>query len=66
MLKLACVLIAVALLFQSAHAATVTTIAGTGVKGFSGDGGPATEARLDNPYGIARSGWGAVHLRLGE
>lgn len=30
----------------------VTTIAGTGFLGSSGDGGPATQARLNTPYGI--------------
>lgn len=31
----------------------ITTVAGTGVQGFSGDGGPAVEARLSVPWGIA-------------
>ncbi|HEY2158958.1 MAG TPA: hypothetical protein VGH33_25230 [Isosphaeraceae bacterium] len=32
---------------------TITTVAGTGKKGFGGDGGPATDALLDEPYGLA-------------
>lgn len=31
----------------------VTTIAGTGESGFSGDGGPAKDAKLSNPTGLA-------------
>ena len=31
----------------------VTTVAGTGAQGFSGDGGPATAATLNNPTAIA-------------
>ncbi|HTC76167.1 MAG TPA: Ig-like domain repeat protein [Edaphobacter sp.] len=31
----------------------ITTIAGTGTQGFSGDAGPATSATLDSPQGIA-------------
>ena len=31
----------------------ITTVAGTGERGFSGDGGPAIAAKIDNPRGIA-------------
>jgi DNA-binding beta-propeller fold protein YncE len=31
----------------------VTTVAGKGIQGFSGDGGPATSAKLNYPQGIA-------------
>ncbi|MDE0435497.1 MAG: M12 family metallopeptidase [Bryobacterales bacterium] len=31
----------------------VTTIAGTGVRGFAGDGGPAIQAQIDRPRGVA-------------
>ena len=36
----------------SLAAQSVTTMAGTGTPGFSGDGGPALKARINNPYGI--------------
>jgi sugar lactone lactonase YvrE len=32
---------------------TITTVAGIGSRGFSGDGGPATVAHLNGPYGLA-------------
>jgi hypothetical protein len=34
-------------------AGTITTVAGTGNRGFSGDGGPATRARLYEPEGVS-------------
>lgn len=39
----------------------ITTIAGTGSKGFSGDGGPATQAQFNCAYGIASWG-GSIYV----
>jgi len=38
---------------SGSQTAVMTTIAGTGAFGFSGDGGAATAAKLNSPYGIA-------------
>ncbi len=38
---------------QITPAGVIRTIAGTGVAGYSGDGGPATAAQLSAPYGLA-------------
>lgn len=40
----------------------ITTIAGTGVEGFRGDGGPAINANLNAPYGIAVDAVGNVYF----
>lgn len=43
----------VALIPAAQPAPTITTVAGTGEKGFGGDGGPATKAKLDQPFDLA-------------
>ncbi|CAB5154507.1 odd Oz/ten-m homolog 4 [Olavius algarvensis associated proteobacterium Delta 3] len=40
----------------------ITTFAGTGTAGFSGDGGLATAARLNYPWGIALDGQGNLYF----
>ena len=41
---------------------TITTVAGNGVGGFSGDGGPATGASLNAPLGVAVDSAGKLYI----
>ncbi len=43
-------------------AGIVTTFAGNGTAGFSGDGGPATSAQLNNPYDVKLDAAGNVYI----
>jgi sugar lactone lactonase YvrE len=41
---------------------TITTVAGNGLRGFSGDGGPATRAHLNTPGGVAFDATGNLYI----
>ncbi|WP_445401123.1 RICIN domain-containing protein [Streptomyces sp. LE64] len=41
---------------------TISTVAGTGVAGFRGDGGPAGAAQLRNPYAVVVDAEGVLHI----
>ena len=51
--------------FAVSGGGTITTIAGTGKQGFSGDGGPATEGEAGSPYGVAVDVKGNVYIADG-
>ncbi len=40
----------------------ISTVAGNGTRGFSGDGGPATKAQLSQPHSIALDGSGRLYI----
>jgi sugar lactone lactonase YvrE len=47
---------------QTATTGTITTVAGTGQAGFSGDGGPATQARLKLPFAVVVDAAGTLFI----
>ena len=40
----------------------ITTVAGTGVAGYGGDGGPATSGQLNYPWGVALGNDGSIYI----
>jgi sugar lactone lactonase YvrE len=40
----------------------ITTVAGTGQRGYSGDGGPATKAKLNRPLGVVFDAVGTMYI----
>jgi sugar lactone lactonase YvrE len=46
----------------SAVTGIITTVAGNGIPGFAGDGGPATSAELEYPVGVAVDGSGNLYI----
>ena len=51
-----------ALLLLPSADPVITSFAGTGEKGFSGDGGPAAKAKLDQPFHVAFDRAGNLHF----
>src|SRR5438094_531636 len=48
--------------FIDVKSKTISTVAGTGEMGYSGDGGPAISAKFNGPKGIAYSAEGALYI----
>src|SRR5580692_2955889 len=63
-MKLRKILLASALLIACGlvRAQTITTVAGNGVSSYSGDGGPATQATLNNPVYVATDFFGNLFI----
>jgi sugar lactone lactonase YvrE len=63
-MKLRKILLATVLLIACGlvRAQTITTVAGNGVSSYSGDGGPATQATLNNPVYVATDFFGNLFI----
>jgi sugar lactone lactonase YvrE len=48
--------------FKVNSSGTLTVFAGNGLQGYSGDGGPATQAELNDPSGVAADSVGNVYI----
>ena len=48
--------------YKVTAAGVISAIAGTGTAGFSGDGGPATSAQLNNPMAVIVDGAGFIYI----
>ncbi len=61
-MKRICAFISTCIISSITNAQTITTIAGTGWTGYTGDGGPATAARLHDPNQVAIHSSGNVYI----
>jgi sugar lactone lactonase YvrE len=50
------------MVFRVSPAGSLSIVAGNGKSGFSGDGGPATQASLDHPLGLATDANGNLYI----
>jgi sugar lactone lactonase YvrE len=50
----------------TASTGDISTVAGLGTAGYSGDGGPAISAELNNPYGVALDSGGNIYITGGD
>ena len=61
-LILICLTAAIAASADAPPKFVITTVAGTGKAGFSGDGGPATAAQINGPSCVAMDGAGQIYI----
>src|SRR5262245_38999411 len=61
-MRLLCAAVVLALAVPPARAGTIDTYAGTGKKGYSGDGGPANRATFNQPFHCDLSPAGKLYI----